>query len=125
MGGITVCQAENPTLITLPESRVFVLKCNTYLKRDPGDFLQPICLNVDSSGLFPGQLKPPIDYTDFDPDATAVEPQPTPVVKITLGHLMSEETSCDIHMPTKEVAERSCIFSAAPAAKAVEPECDT
>ena len=63
-----VCTAD-PYLITLPQtSRVFILKCNTYLKRDPGDSLRPICLNAGPDGLFPGQLKPPIDYSDVDPD---------------------------------------------------------
>lgn len=46
----------NPSFITIPESRVFVLKCNTYLKRDLEDFLRPIC-PIGSDGLFPGQLK--------------------------------------------------------------------
>jgi hypothetical protein len=63
-GGQLICMAD-PRFITIPASRVFVLKCNTYLKRDPGDHLHPIC-NVGEDGLFPGQLPYPIDMSDFD-----------------------------------------------------------
>jgi hypothetical protein len=35
-----------------------VLKCNTYLKRDPGQHLRPIC-PIHNDGLFDGQLPPP------------------------------------------------------------------
>jgi polygalacturonase len=65
-----ICTA-NPQLITIPSSRVFVLKCNTYLKRDPGDHLKPIC-TVGRDGLFPGQLPYPIDVSDVVAEDTVV-----------------------------------------------------
>jgi hypothetical protein len=57
-----------PSFISIPSARVFVLKCNTYLKREPGDRLRAIC-PVGPDGLFPGQLKAPID----DPTPAPVE----------------------------------------------------
>ena len=57
----------DPSLIVVPSARVFMLKCNTYLKRDPGDHLRPICPIDRDSGLFPGQLKPPTTFAD-DPE---------------------------------------------------------
>ena len=58
----------NPKFMKVPDSRVFILKCNTYLKRDPGTSLRAMCKSIGPDGLFPGQLKPPIDYSDIDPE---------------------------------------------------------
>lgn len=64
--GVKVCTTD-PIFIHPPESRVFILKCNTYRKRDPGDKLSPWSPK-ESDGLYPGQLRPPIDYSNTDPE---------------------------------------------------------
>jgi hypothetical protein len=100
-GRRTVCTAE-PSLITVPEARVFILKCNTYLKRDPGrpnvDRLSP----CDENGLYPGQQAPPVDYTDFDPE----EIVDTPPVPLSLLEMHTEERKLQEYL-------------------SAEPECDT
>jgi hypothetical protein len=54
------------------------LKCNTYLKRDSGDHLRPICpIHID--GLFDGQLKPPYRT---DPPAELVKEVPQVTVSV-------------------------------------------
>ena len=69
--GIPVCTVE-PVLMHPAESRVFILKCNTYLKRDEGDSLRPWSPKA-ADGLYPGQLRPPRDLSHYDAD------DPTPV----------------------------------------------
>ena len=68
--GVKVCTTD-PVLIHVPESRVFILKCNTYLKRDRGDKLSQWSPKLPD-GLYPGQIKPPVDYSDRDPDEPVV-----------------------------------------------------
>jgi hypothetical protein len=102
---MTVCTAE-PSLITVPEARVFILKCNTYLKRDPGrgiDRLSP----CDENGLYPGQSAPPVDHSDEDPEE----------------ELFKLEQELDVpfkhrfYNNTKSTSSGECV--------SVEPECDT
>jgi hypothetical protein len=57
--GTTVCIGD-PIFIRMPESRSFILKCNTYQKRDPGETIKPIT-NVMADGLYPGQIRPGYD----------------------------------------------------------------
>jgi len=70
--GVKICTTD-PVFIHPAESRVFILKCNTYLKRLPGDKLGPWSPK-DPDGFYPGQLRPPLDLSDFDAeDDTPVE----------------------------------------------------
>lgn len=64
--GQLVCDADGASLMKVPDSRVFILKCNTYLKRPEGTSLRPMCQSLGSDGLYPGQLRPPVDMSDFD-----------------------------------------------------------
>ena len=74
MGRTLVCTA-NPQFITVPSARVFILKCNTYLKRDLGQQIKPL-LPCDEFGLYPGQCRPPADYSDLDEDnVISAEPE--------------------------------------------------
>jgi hypothetical protein len=83
----------------IPEARVFVLKCNTYLKRDVGDSLRPICpIHID--GLFDGQLKPPYQTDPPELPAELVEavevlttPMPAEQKSYVTGKTLTEE--CD------------------------------
>lgn len=66
MNDVLVCSIE-PMLIQAPDLKNFMLKCNSYKYRMPGEHLQPL-LPIQSNGLYPGQIKPPKDYSDIDPD---------------------------------------------------------
>jgi hypothetical protein len=94
---MTVCQADDPILITMPESRVFVLKCNTYLKRTKGEQLRPIS-PCGADGLYLGQLKPPTDYTDYDPAEKEEVHVPAPVFPeelVEACEYLTKEPECD------------------------------
>ena len=69
----TVCTLTDPRFYRLQDTRSFILKCGAYHRRDdwtpdgraPVRELVPI---YDDDYLFPGQKKPPVDYTDVDPE---------------------------------------------------------
>ena len=69
--GHHVCTGE-PSFIVVPTTRSFVLKCNTYKKHPPGRACENVGPGMD--GLYPGQLKVPIDRSneDTEPEESAV-----------------------------------------------------
>jgi hypothetical protein len=44
-----------------------MVKCNSYKYRPAGQSLGPVHPAMGSDGLYPGQIKAPIDYSDTDP----------------------------------------------------------
>jgi hypothetical protein len=44
-----------------------MVKCNSYKYRPAGQSLGPCDDSIGEDGLYPGQLKAPIDYSDADP----------------------------------------------------------
>ena len=76
--GETVCTLKDPRFYRLIDSRSFILKCGAYHRRTDwtADGMAPVRALVekrvfaveDEDGLWPGQLKAPIDYSDIDPD---------------------------------------------------------
>ena len=70
-GGANVCTVE-PILITVESLRGWMLKCNSYKYRPAGQSLGPVT-PIGKDGLYPGQIKPPIDYSDIDPDIVSGE----------------------------------------------------
>jgi hypothetical protein len=100
-----ICVAD-PIFITVPEARVFIRKCNTYLKRDDGDSCQPLD-PIGADGLYPGQLKTPKDYSDFDPEEHGHIPKP--VQDKAYRDLM--EKGSDTHVTGQEqeyITEEEC-----------------
>jgi hypothetical protein len=98
-----ICVAD-PIFIRVPEARVFVLKCNTYQKRDTGDwFIQPLD-PVGVDGLYPGQLKTPIDYSDFDPEELEPTTGTAPISYEPTCTVPAEEVS-----PTEYIVEKECL----------------
>jgi len=68
VNNVLVCSI-TPVLIRVEGMREFMLKCNSYKYRLPGEHLMPL-LPVEPDGLYPGQIKPQPDYSDFDPEPT-------------------------------------------------------
>jgi hypothetical protein len=64
-GGVKVCTVD-PVFIRVGSLKEWMLKCNNYKYRPIGQTIKPI-VPIGFDGLYPGQLKPPTDYTDIDP----------------------------------------------------------
>lgn len=65
-GGVMVCTVE-PIMIGVESLKPWMLKCNSYKYRPAGQQIRPV-VPVDFDGLYPGQIKPPRDFSDYDPD---------------------------------------------------------
>jgi hypothetical protein len=73
LGGEMICTVKDPYFFRIPDARSFILKCNSYVRRADWtpDGLAPVRKLVSvlrPDGLYPGQIKPPADYSDIDPD---------------------------------------------------------
>jgi hypothetical protein len=55
-------------LIGVDTLKGWMVKCNSYKYRPAGQSLQPVGGPIGKDGLYPGQIKAPIDYSDADPD---------------------------------------------------------
>jgi hypothetical protein len=55
--GVLVCTHHQPTLIPHQDMLSFMLKCNTYKYRLPGDKLSPLTPINKDTGLYPGQIE--------------------------------------------------------------------
>jgi len=65
-GGVMVCTVD-PIMINVESLKPWMMKCNNYKYRPVGEKIQPLCPSVGKDGLYPGQIKPPTDYSDYDP----------------------------------------------------------
>jgi len=73
--GTHVCSTPNVRMTRVSTGRSFILNCGSYERRAnwfPGkpDTGIPLtsCSFMGEDGLYPGQIKPQPDYSDFDPD---------------------------------------------------------
>jgi hypothetical protein len=71
--GETVCTLKDPRFYRLNDSRSFILKCGAYHRRtdwtaDGRAPVRHLVVIEPEDYLYPGQLAPPADYTDIDPD---------------------------------------------------------
>ena len=62
----------DPMLIRVETLKGWMMKCNNYKYRPAGETLRPTCSSLGADGLYPGQLKPPADYSDVDPESVGV-----------------------------------------------------
>lgn len=65
-GGAVVCALENVQMLPVPDGRDFILKCNSYKYRLHGTLMEVLSPHESEDGLYPGQLQPPIDMSDYD-----------------------------------------------------------
>jgi hypothetical protein len=64
--GTIICTID-PQLIGVGTLKGWMVKCNSYKYRPAGQSLGPVT-PIGADGLYPGQIKPPTDYSDVDPD---------------------------------------------------------
>jgi len=93
-----VCTVD-PIMIAVESLKPWMRKCNNYKYRPAGEKIQPLCPSVGTDGLYPGQIKPPTDYSDFDPDeveTTATAPDEVWDIPISSGgNIAVQEPECD------------------------------
>jgi hypothetical protein len=91
-----VCTLDEASFITVATLQGWMLKCNSYKYRPAGEAIQPnISPGLGADGLYPGQIKPPMDYTDFDPEEIIVPPPVVAAVLTDQGDYPTVEPECD------------------------------
>lgn len=90
-GDDLVCDGD-PTFRGIPDARVFIRHCLTYKHRPRDESVQQLDPLVDENGLYDGQIKPPVDYSDFDPETID---DPPPAAAGSSSTNIAEEPECD------------------------------